>query len=166
MVCVAMCHRHCHQSLRLALPGLARFRPPRSRVGMTLPPMIVSRTTASTWCGVTLPYQMDEPCGVYICVERRWRKVSKRAYLSFMQSLTMQFPANLWPPMCEHLRIKARLCPPAACVLSCSRMAASRSSGVPGRSSMAVSAGEMCRGSSICVCTSQCSLSRAVVRPG
>ena len=55
-----------YQSLRVLQLGLERFRPPRSRGGSTRPLRIVLITIESTSCGVTRPYQIPDPEGVYI----------------------------------------------------------------------------------------------------
>ena len=119
--------------------------------------MMVLVTIESTSCGVTRPYQIPDPEGVYNCMSR---EIGKHVYQSINQRrcryeylgstamqngtfgnekrttwrvLTIQLPAYRCPPTCETLTINARFA--SELCFSCAEIFSSFSSGVTLRSS-------------------------------
>jgi len=66
----AVGRRDGHQSFRFWQFGRERLSPPRRSGGRTRPLRMVLVTIESTSCGVTRPYQIPDPEGVYNCMSR------------------------------------------------------------------------------------------------
>jgi hypothetical protein len=89
-----------YQSFRFWQFGRERLSPPRRRGGRTRPLMMVLVTIESTSCGVTRPYQIPDPEGVYNYMSREVGKHfinqlnQRRSRYEYLGSTAMQYTWN------------------------------------------------------------------------